>query len=169
MRFAAAGFSVVEMLVAMTIAVILVLLALPLLTTTLANSQIRTATESMLGGLRSAQVEAIKLNALTTFVVDPDVGWEVRDTANTILMSRKLIEGSPKTTVTVTPPAGSRVTFNGLGRIIANADASEQLARIDIASSSSIEARPLRVVVGQVGIKMCDPAFASTDPVGCPP
>jgi hypothetical protein len=64
------------------------------------------------------------------------------------------------------------VTFDGLGRILPNADASASLAQIDITSSSVSTPRPLRVVVqalgGSGGTKLCDPAMASTDPAGCP-
>jgi hypothetical protein len=60
-----------------------------------------------------------------------------------------------------TPAGASEVTFDGMGRIIANADASNPIQTIDITHVSLSGTRPLRVIVSSsasgVGTMLCDP------------
>ena len=68
--------------------------------------------------------------------------------------------------------ATGTVTFNGYGQIIKNADGTDPLASVDVTTTAISNPRTLRVLIGGTGVaagmKMCDPSYASTDPVGCP-
>lgn len=166
------GFTLIELMIAIAIFAILVLLAMPMYSTFIANTQIRTATESILSGIRLAQTEAVKRNGQVEFVLDEAVGWKVNLIEdNSELQKGEFKDGAPKTTV---QPLGKarRVTFNGLGRIMNPnpGDGSAAVAQVDVTTSMSIsDPRKLRVVIGSAyGIKACDVALPATDPAGCP-
>ena len=74
-----------------------------------------------------------------------------------------------------TPPGGtvaaSTVTFAALGNVIANADGTPSINKIDLTNAKiALEARrPLRLIINAGGsIRMCDPALAPPEPRGCP-
>jgi type IV fimbrial biogenesis protein FimT len=168
------GFTLVELLIGIAIAALLVVLALPDFRQFLANTRIRSTADSIANGLRLAQTHAIKRNARVQFILNPAVGWTVRDIDEPLtLASYSLVEGASNVTLAVTPGAATKITFNGLGRMMGPAnpdDASVPLASVDISSSAVATPRAMRVVAttGNVGIKMCDPALPLADPKSCP-
>jgi len=96
-----------------------------------------------------------------------------------ILQRRTSAEGSPNaraTSVFVPSPPGppaqaaSTVTFAALGNVIANADATPSINKIDMTNINFTGAtRPLRIIVSSGGsVRMCDPALALPEPRGCP-
>jgi type IV fimbrial biogenesis protein FimT len=98
-----------------------------------------------------------------------------------ILQRRTSAEGSPNATATSVfvpsppaapvPQAASTVTFAALGNVIANADATPSIVRIDVTNPnvSPSAMRPLRLIVNAGGsIRMCDPSLAASDARGCP-
>lgn len=179
------GFTLIELLIAVAIFTLLALLALPMYADMIANTEVRNATESVLTGLRAAQSQAIHFNAPAKFVLAAD-GWQVQvtdpDTNDfnttaciagssaqpTCARTYKFNEGASRATVSAT----GTVTFNGYGQIIKNADGSDPLASVDITTTAISSPRALRVLIGGTGVaagmKMCDPSYSSTDPVGCP-
>lgn len=169
------GFSLVELMVAIAIFGVLVMMSVPMYGAFIANSQIRTATESMLEGVRLAQTEAVKRNGNVEFVLDETTGWIVNDVSDVnaiaLLQSYGFKEGAKQTVVT---PLGAlhRVTFSGLGRILPKNtfDNTNPLTQVDVTTSVSMSnARNLRLVVGTAyGIKVCDPAMPTAEPSGCP-
>ena len=69
-------------------------------------------------------------------------------------------------------PASGAVTFNGLGRIVANRNGQALLQTINVTHDNDKDsiARALRLVIGSMqGIKLCDPALDNTFPAACPP
>jgi len=98
-----------------------------------------------------------------------------------ILQKRTSAEGSPNAVATSVfvpsppaapaPQAASTVTFAALGNIIANADGTPSIVKIDLTNPyvSPSAMRPLRLVVNSGGsIRMCDPSLAASDVRGCP-
>jgi len=96
-----------------------------------------------------------------------------------ILQRRTSAEGSPNaraTSVFVPSPPGppaqaaSTVTFAALGNVVANADATPSINKIDMTNINVTGAtRPLRIIVSSGGsVRMCDPALALPEPRGCP-
>ncbi len=72
--------------------------------------------------------------------------------------------------LSIAPAGANRVTFNGMGWVVDNLDATPTIATIDVKSTviPAPETRPLRVFVTKAGAtKMCDPAVASPDPRAC--
>jgi type IV fimbrial biogenesis protein FimT len=61
------GMSLVELMIAITLLALLLGLGLPALSTTLHNFRIRTMAESLVSGLQTARVEAVRRNATVRF------------------------------------------------------------------------------------------------------
>lgn len=159
------GVSVIEAMIVVTVMAILLVQAVPMGTEWLANSRIRTASESMLSGLQLARAEAVKRNVAVEFVLDavPATGWTVRTalTGETI-QSKAAGEGTGDVVVAVTPNGASRISFDGLGRRTANIDASSAIESLDLDLPATVLAadktRDLRLQLGLGGqIVMCDP------------
>jgi len=100
--------------------------------------------------------------------------------AGRILQRRTSAEGSPNaraTSVFVPAPAppaptqaASIVTFAAMGNVVANADGSKSINKIDMTNINVTGAtRPLRIIISSGGsVRMCDPALAPPEPRGCP-
>ncbi len=83
--------------------------------------------------------------------------------------SYKFSEGASRATVS---PSTGAVTFDGLGRVIPNADASASLTQIDITNTTISNPRNLSVIISAIGgtqggTKLCDPGLSSPDPSAC--
>jgi len=132
-----AGVSIIEMMIAITIAALLMMIGLPNMTIWLNNSQIRTAGETMLAGLTLARTEAVRRNTIVRFQMVSDftsgcvistsaTNWVVSLTdptgacedapneAGPIIQTRSGGEGTSRAAIAATPAA--TVHFNGLGR-----------------------------------------------------
>lgn len=162
------GVTLIELMIAITIFGILLMAGADSYTRWIQNQQIRVAAESILSGMQVARNEAVKRNATVQFVLGAN-GWTVIDAASASqVQAASLREGGRNAIVTVTPAGASMLTFNGLGRVWTNADASPSIAQLDVTSVSAVADRPMRVLAGLGGaLKMCDPVLAAGDPRGC--
>ncbi len=111
-----------------------------------------------------------------------DTKADPADPANPqIVQSRTSAEGSPNAVATSVfvpsppvppaPQAASTVTFAALGNVVANADGTPSINKIDVTNLnvSPSAMRPLRIIINSGGsTRMCDPAFAPPEPRGCP-
>ncbi len=149
---------------------------MPSFTTYLRNSEIRSTAESIVNGLRTASAEAANRNARVAFTLagGGDAGWSINLVKDPV---KNELEQPPSqafasketgrsTKVTVTPAGKLQVMFNGLGRIDNQGVADDHLQQIDIDSTVSGEARPLRIIVDDPnpadpakprGLRLCDP------------
>lgn len=191
------GFALIEMLIVLVIVGVLLALAAQNYRVWIANSQIRTATETLVEGLSAARNEAIKRNEPVAFRLVTDLSasctaspsgtsWvasvddptgacdaDISDTLAPYIVAKK--SGAEKTaTVTIAAvaangAAASTIVFNGVGRVVL---AGVPLARIDIDSSAltAAQSRDLRIMLTTGGlIRMCDPdpSISSTDSRKC--
>ena len=171
------GMSLVEAMIALVIAAILMATAMPMYSTWIQNTQIRTGTEAVLNGLQLARSEALNRNINVQFQVAPGGGtgtdWQVTVVdSGAVIQTRSAGSGSASATATPTPASTTTVTFNQLGRVVSptNNDGTVPLTAIDVTSSVSgfTGARPLRVTISSGGqIRMCDPSAASPDSRAC--
>lgn len=173
------GFTLIELMIGVSIFVLLIMLAGPMYGQLMANSQIRNAGEAMLNGVRLAQATAISANTQTQLVVTPATGWQIQyvnpDTSVAAPVPPapySLKEGAANTTLQLTPAGATQITFDGFGRIVA---APATISCINVTNSNVTGTRNLRVVVSNTGIgigtKLCDPAAPVTvppDPAACP-
>jgi len=171
-----AGFTLVELMIAMSIAGLLLVLGVPALRGVLENSRIRANSESLKYGLDLARAEAVRLNTQIEFA-STAAGWVVRaptaDDSAAVLHAGTGREASDDVTLTFTPDDATRVTFDSFGRALgANpADGSPRITTIDIESRNPPGVsgyRPMRVQVLPGGAtRLCDPAVDATDPRVC--
>jgi type IV fimbrial biogenesis protein FimT len=186
-----AGFSLIELLITITLVGILAVMGAPAFTNWIQSSQIRTAAESISDGLQLARAEAVRRNTAVRFNLTSASGlvdWEICATANSpcpstdIIQKRSNTEGSVNarigvynngdgnnatnyaTIITAGNELPAHATFNGLGRTVS--DGTSNVIRVDVTNSVNANARRLVITVGMPGgeIRMCDPALTATNP-----
>lgn len=166
------GFTLVELLVALAIAVILLVLAAPTYVAWISDSQVNNAASTLAEGIRFAQAEAIKRNTNVEFTAAGGE-WHVNvqgDSAK--LRTAALAAGGANATLTPDPASSTTVTFNAFGQILLQ-NATTPTDPFTSVGVSATSGRPLRVLVtngaGGTGIKVCDPDLSlANDPKGCP-
>jgi len=163
------GFSLIEIAVTLSVLALLMSLGLPMFTTWINNTKIRTGAEGILNGVQLARAEAVRQNLNIQFILGSGGAWTVQPQGGTPIQQRPANEGSSATTITVTPSGATQITFNGLGRVIANADASNSITSITVGSSvlASSDARNMTINIGLGSVRMCDPLVSQPDPRAC--
>ncbi len=163
------GFTLIELMIGLAIAATLLVLAAPNFATWSADGQIRAAAESVVSGMRYAQMEAIKRNVPVEFVLDPTTGsgqWQAQLQDGTVLQVGVFKEGAPLAAFTTVPATATITTFSSLGGVLAaNADTTAPISEVAVSFSTSLtNTRPLTILVGggRSGIKICDPAITDT-------
>ncbi len=157
------GFTLIELAIAIILTALLVTLAVPSFQIMLANAQIRTATQALYDGLQLARVEAIRRNERMVFTNAAGSDWTVTiDVAGTVIQTRSSSEGTRQATVAVTPNGATQVTFDSLGRVVANTDASATITALNIDVPTSLiaaaDSKEQRVTITTGGaVRTCDP------------
>jgi type IV fimbrial biogenesis protein FimT len=192
-RSRARGFSLIEVMVTVTLLGILLALAAPSFGEWIRNSQVRTVTDSLQNGLRLAQGEAVRRNRQVVFFMtnsqDCDNAitaagggpfWAIRTVPLTpvdpIFTVQCGVLSDVAAGVDISGPAA--LCFNSMGRQTANLNPGVGGATCALPATgrsnydlSKTQSRPLRVVVALAGqLRLCDPArtLSSTSPDGCP-
>jgi len=175
------GFSLVELMIAVSVMAILAVFALPSYTIWIENTRIRNAADSLNTGLQKARVEALKRNADVKFELGVGSEWKVGCVTVTadcpeIIEARGIKEGSSASvSVTTTPVGASVLVFTSLGRIRSLVEGAPEVPftqiAVDNTSMSSVDSRDLRILIDAGGAgKLCDPdtGLSDTDPRKCP-
>lgn len=183
----ARGFTLIELMVTMTVAVLLSLAAMPSLAVWIANAKVQSVAEQLQGSMRLAQAEAMRRGRQTVVVLTngtPAPGGTPATPAtngkNLYIQALPLLTGeslssasayvqgtvlSSETKAAITGPAV--VCFNTIGRLVTNnapgLDASNTFkcsaSAQTYAISSATGSRTLNVRVAVNGqIRLCDPA-----------
>lgn len=169
-RQAQSGFSLIELMLAIGLMALLSMMAVPAFQHWIANMNIRNAAEGALNGLQLARAEAVRRNVVTQITMTGGSTWVIETAQSGEKIQERAEEGSDTAEITIAPAGANRVTFNGMGWVVDNLDATPTIATIDVKSTviPAPETRPLRVFVTKAGAtKMCDPAVASPDPRAC--
>lgn len=188
------GFTVVELMVTITVMALLLGLAMPAFTTWVRNTQVRTVSDALQNGLRLAQAEAIRRHRQVVFYRTDASTCTAATTAAAggafwVVRTVPLVAGDPAEAVQcghlgdvaegVSIAGATALCFNSGGRQVANADpgiggaactlAANGISSFDVSTSNAD--RPLRVLVTLGGsVRLCDPAktLATATPDGCP-
>jgi type IV fimbrial biogenesis protein FimT len=175
------GMTLIEMLIGIAILGILIAVGLPGYGTWIQNTQIRTAAESVLNGMQLARNEAVRRNANVQLVLGTQSSWTICVLPLPCppvlpalpIQTRDYGAGSKNVTVVAVPANATTITFNSLGRVVANADASASITQLDFdvptAMLAATLSRNLRILVAAGGnVRMCDPTVTdATDPRFC--
>lgn len=161
------GFTIIELMFSIAVLVVLITLAMPSFRTWMQNIQIRNATASVLSGIQRARAEAVTRNTDVAFVMAADSSWSVNIVASgAVIETRTASEGSLNVTRTVLPGGATAITFNSLGVVVPNADASAGLSQIDFAAEGG--SQNLRIVIGAGGnARMCGPNGVGSGASAC--
>ncbi|HEX2951752.1 MAG TPA: GspH/FimT family pseudopilin [Armatimonadota bacterium] len=161
------GVTLIELAVTLVILVILATIGMPSFTSFLRNTELRSASETVYQGMQLARAEAVRRNTRVRFVIGTDTGWTVATDAGTTIQSKPSHESGPNVSLTLTPTGATRVTFNSFGRVVANADASNAVTRIDFTATGGSISRRINIEAGG-NISLCDPTIiATSDPRKC--
>ena len=184
------GFTIVELLVTVTVLGIVLMLGLPNLSAWLQNTQIRGSAEAMVSGLQLARTEALRRNRLVRFnIVDTlDASCNLTATGGNwvvsmadptskcnvdpsdiddpfILQKRSSQEGSQNAAIS---SSAASVTFTGLGNVsgalLSSAAGVMQISVTNPSGGACQSAGPMRCLQVNVSasgsVRMCDPAVS---------
>ncbi|HZF82404.1 MAG TPA: GspH/FimT family pseudopilin [Burkholderiaceae bacterium] len=197
-QFAPSGFTLIELMVTISVLAVLLGIAAPLLIDFVRNNKVRAVANTLQNGLRTAQAEAVRRSQQVVFVLTnatPSGNTPVAAAANGRNWAAYTVvpDGSAETMVLldtgVVNDVGSGVAISGpavlcfssLGRL--NANSAPGIASQTCALPTGGPAQPygvtltqatrsLRVLVNVGGqIRMCDPSKtfdANSAPDGCP-
>jgi type IV fimbrial biogenesis protein FimT len=190
-RFGALGFTLIEMMIVVTIIAIATILGIPSYRAWIQNTQIYNAAESAQNGLQKAKALAVSMNSNIEFVLVSTTppSWRIQlpgnavacplasGTALTTLLECSASVGSKSVSTTTLPGNANTLTFNSLGGVVTpnanpNANGSAApLTQIDFTSANTTISglHSLRVTIGVGGnTRMCDPNLTSgSSPRAC--
>lgn len=160
------GLTLIELIVTLAIAGLLFFFVVSSFGGVMKSFQVRNAGEALLNGVQLARGEAISRNQNAEFILGANTAWKVRLAGSAVdLHSRESAEGSTDVVRVTDPIAATTITFNPLGGVIANADASGTLTQIDVIAQGT--SRTLRLNIGAGGRpKLCNPNKAD-GPTAC--
>lgn len=165
------GFSLIELMIAVAIMGILAGFAMPSYQAWIANTKVRTATESILNGMQKARSESITRNTPVRFDLGANSAWTVKCVTTTNcpdltagqVEARSSNEGGTQN-IAIDSGGNTVLVFNNLG--IKSSAAASQITQVDVSLAGSD--RPLRITVGGGGtVRMCDPSTGLSDPRKC--
>lgn len=194
----ASGFSIIELMVAVSILGIVMAIGIPSLSDWIRRGSVTSMAESIQNGLRLSFGEAVKQNAPVQFILtDSDVSSATvtsavaKDNGNN-WMSRVLDRSTFPTAISVLPSgylaggssrelsgsSGSSglsvegpasVIFNGAGRIVDTDGALLSTYQVYRISRTDVDKALCVFVTPGAGVKMCDPSYPSGDARSCAP
>jgi type IV fimbrial biogenesis protein FimT len=187
------GFSLIELVVAITIVALLLLVAVPAMQSWVADARVRTAAEAFQNAVRLAQAEAVKRSrTAVVMLTDSAPSLDATPSSNGTKWVVRLIErptldseeedlfvrgGGEASSGDVTIGGGtSLICFNAFGQQTALAGSVNGLGADCNASDTAISfsrmgGRTLKVLVGLGGkVRLCDAekTFSDSHPDGCP-
>jgi type IV fimbrial biogenesis protein FimT len=169
-----AGFTLTELMIAIAVFSVLGSFALPNFRQMMRNKQVGSAAESVANGLQRARAEAVARNARIKFVLGSGTSWTVDYVTKPVSTDPPIDARASNETANATlvakasdlSTAATTITFNQLGQVVANADASATLSRVTFSASGATQSLQVRIGAGG-NAKVCDPSLPSTNVRAC--
>lgn len=191
------GFSLIELMVTLSVAALLMVAAVPAMQSWIANSKVRTAAEAFQNAARLSQAEAIRRSRTAVVALTNDApGLDAKPTDDGQRWFVRVLErstqddgedslylrgGTEPEANGVTVVGDALTCFNALGQqtTIASGDTGLEVGCTKPADSSADKAyvfsrdgaRTLKVLIGLGGkVRLCDAekTFSDSQPDGCP-
>lgn len=165
------GFTLTELMITVGVLGILTAIAVPNFRQMLRNYEVRGAAEAMAAGLSKARAEAVSRNTSVQFVLGSGTSWTVAlVSAPSVSLDSRSSTDSPNAAMSAVASdlstAATTLTFNNIGLLIGNADASQSLGRVSVSASGASET--LRVEIRAGGsTRVCDPSLPSSNARAC--
>jgi type IV fimbrial biogenesis protein FimT len=160
------GFTLIELMVVVTIFAIGAALAVPSFATLLANYRVRSGSEAIINGLNLARAEAIRRNSPVSFTLNAaGSGWTVAQVAPAADIQTRTNNESPGAAA---GSSNASLTVAFLPNGLVDTAAAPRLEQITVTSAvAGTETRQINIFGGGL-IRMCDPAVATAnDPRRC--
>jgi type IV fimbrial biogenesis protein FimT len=153
------GFTVIELMVALTVLAIGTTLAAPSIASMVASRRVQSAGQSMLDGIQYARVEALRRNTGVRFSLRADgLGWTVTEVASNARL-QGVVDPDWATVQVTSSNAATSVQFmpNGMRQT------GSQIDQLTVTSAGSTTLSRRINVFGGGLIRMCDPGIATAD------
>lgn len=165
------GLTLIELMIAIAVLAFLLLIGLPSFGELMTNLRIRSVGESVLSGLKIAQMEAIKQNKPIRFELSGlGLDWVVTNPEDTDSVLARSDFGKTNVVGYRFPALSACVTFNSFGQAVDQSCLPAHLQKIDLSVPPTVLASPrnLRILIEANGaLKLCDPNTPSGDPRAC--
>lgn len=163
------GISLIEVMVALSLAALLIVLGLPSFSSMIAGMRVRTSAEDLSGAIQLARSEAVKSGVPVVFSIESDYGdWSIykeKDPSVTLRSGVAVNESS-----LVSSDSGTTMTFDSIG-LRRLPEGGDMLIEVKSTSGDCQPAGPVRclsILVRPGGmIRLCDPQRPSGDPQSC--
>lgn len=197
LRWAAQGFSIIEVVITIAVMGILLAASLPSIGDWLRSVRVRNATEGIVNGLQQARGEAVRRNRPVSFSLvtgdaasptelsnscalsSSSASWVVSlnspagacgmapSPGGTLVAKRAAGDGSSGVTVAAVRADGTTAATQVTFNGFGQVVNADAIGRIDLSATAG-GGRSLRVLVGNGGaVRACDPAAATGDPRAC--
>jgi type IV fimbrial biogenesis protein FimT len=151
----------IELMIGLVLMAVLLMLITPTYAEFLRNAKIRNTADSIAGGIRLAQTEAIRRNQNVELVINVATGWQVRDPVTpAILHDEPFTDAAGQIVVDPNPAAAFKLTYSPIGQLLVPTnpdDGSNTLLSVAV-RHATFASRDLRVITesfGQ-GVRVCD-------------
>lgn len=170
------GFNIMEIVVTFVIIAVLSVLAMPVYSTWMQNSQLRASAESIMAGLQHARSEAVRSNSTAgvRFELMSGNAWRVQQVSDGTVLQQGGGLDLAKNAVVTPDVAISEVIFTPLGQTNPAMTVNINVTHLDTNLKCRVDGgdmRCLRVQVRSGGmVRMCDPSVTTVgDPRTCLP
>jgi type IV fimbrial biogenesis protein FimT len=183
------GFTLVEMMVTVSVLAVLLAVGMPVFSEYMASTRVRSVAENFYSGIQKARAEAIRSNEPVQFLLTDDIptnansgalaltsngkNWAIRvpgRVAGSQLIESKLVAEGGATAVVVSAGGVTTLTFNGLGALTAPAAAVvvSFTHPMNPACSLGLAVRCVNVLISLGGqSRLCEPGRSAVDSRSC--
>lgn len=153
------GFSLIELMVSLSIMSFILVLASPSFVAWIANLKSKNVTESVQYAILQTKTEAMKTNSRVRVEIQNDTSWQIiRESDGAIINGKVSGEAQNTLQINTEPNNANSITFNGLGNVVENSDGSDTVNNIRIVNSLDYNSKKnFRITVLNSGmVEVCD-------------